>query len=1174
MLRQEAAAINDRECEVKITDLQVDGFGVWKGLNVDSLSGDLTVFHGYNEAGKTTLMQFVRSMMFGFSTGRLDKYTPPVYGGLAGGAMDISTPNGSWNIARHVDPNRHSDPIGDLTVTDEHDGSVHGSAQLAGLMADVDESIFNNVFAIGLREIQELGALNSTAASEYLYRLTSGLDRVSLIDVMRDLKNRREKIWSANPKAESRLQVLSDRRQKLLREIDELKQNAKRWSRIASETTDVNHNLEDLKAKLKKTEREARLIEIAVQIAERWQNRGVVNDQISAYASLPAEHDVSIKKLDEVNEKIAQQKERIEQVRAQRRSTKTEAMALPINRHLWSQKSRIEAISEHAPWVQSLERQTETIRNEIGRIEQTVVTEVNSLGPQMKLRAKDVRDIGGAGFRQLEAVGDRLVDGREAIESTKQDVEKRQFDLGQHNQRLTKSRSELGVSESLEETSAYVNRLKRRVELGEKIDKLNRSRSSLEREIDSVVAEQVLPVEKLAVIGGVFILSFIMMGLGIFSDMLGIISIGESGKHTGGFLFLLGLGALALALGFKYHWEKMAKERLDDFRHQMDIVRQQLKRAKHERDDIEKQLPPESISQYELELENATTRLNRLTDLVPLEHRVENTKMSMEDSRRQLQVKERELEAAEKAWRSALRTAGLPEALEPEQLKEIISRSDRISSHNTRLEQLRNELAAKQKEISTIQQRIESTLHETGLPFENATLAERLGLISRAINEQRVHVTARKELATKYKSLRTRLNKSKRELDRQLGIKQRLLSAIGAESEEAYRQIAMRHVQRRKLEKKKAELDDQIRMAIGKQFDHKELKAVFATYGSSGLEKRWDALQEEIELDREEQNRLMQLRGELMQEVKALGDDSRLDEVRLELNSIESEIGKLKLKWQELGASSQMLEMIRESYESKRQPETLREASTYLEKLSDGKYIRIWTRMTGEELLVDSANDETIAVDKLSRGTREAVFLSLRLALVGAYARRGALVPMVLDDVLVNFDGQRARNAAEVLYEFSRNGYQIMMFTCHDHIRDIFHSLGADVRILPGHKSVFESQVQPASYNGDGQRIEFQVRERPVATIEPDPIPVLEPASNIDPFSIPVEYVAPMSRLNLQADVYDEALAYELSAIESDQREEHRLRHELVYISPMNQEREILLGGNDPIWWQNNAVMR
>ncbi|WP_157665185.1 AAA family ATPase [Mariniblastus fucicola] len=1166
---------------MKITDLQVDGFGVWKGLDVDSLSGDMTIFHGYNEAGKTTLMQFVRSMMFGFSPGRLDKYTPPVYGGLAGGGMNISTPNGSWDIARHVDPNRHSDPIGDLTVTDEHDGSVHGSAQLASLMADVDESIFNNVFAIGLREIQELGALNSTAASEYLYRLTSGVDRVSLIDVMRDLKNRREKIWSANPKAESRLQVLSDRRQKLLREIDELKQNAKRWSRIASETTDVNHQLDDLKLKLKKTERESRLIEIAIQIAERWQSRTVVRDQIAAYSNLPDERDVSIKKLDEINEKVATQKERIEQVRTQRRTIKAEAMSLPINRHLWSQKARVEAISEHAPWVQSLERQTESLRDEIDGIEKTLVAEVNSLGPQMKLRAKDVRDIGGAGFRQLESVGDRLVDGREALEVAKQDVEKRQFDLGQHNQRLTKSRSELGVSESLEETSAYVNRLKRRVELGEKIDKLNRSRSLLEREIDSVVAEQVLPVEKLAVIGGVFILGFILIGLGIFSNNFGFGGVGASGTSSGLLLLFLGTAALAISLGTKYHWEKMAKEQLDDFRHQMDIVRQQLKRAKHERDEIEKQLPPESIAQFELELDNATNRLNRLTDLVPLEHRVENTKMSMEDARRNLSVKQRELETLEKNWRTALRTAGLPEALEPEQLKEIISRSDRISAHNSRLEQLRTELDSKQKEISTIQQRIETTLHETGLPFEEAGLSDRLGLISRAINEQRIHVSARKELASKYKSLRSRLNKTKRELDRQLGIKQRLLAAVGAESEEAYRQIASRHAQRRKLEKKRAELDDQIRMSIGKQFEHKEMQEIFATYGSSGLEKRWESIQQELELDREEQNRLMQHRGELMQEVKALGDDSRLDEVRLELNSIETEIGKLKLKWQELGASSQMLEMIRESYETKRQPETLREASQYLEKLSDGKYTRIWTRMTGEELLVDNANDESIAVDKLSRGTREAVFLSLRLALVGAYARRGALIPMVLDDVLVNFDGQRARNAAEVLYDFSRNGYQILMFTCHDHIRDIFHSLGADVRVLPAHKDVFESQVKPAKYEGEGQRIEFQVsqRETPVEP-RPQPIPmqtpepVLEPASSIDPYSIPVEYVAPASRLNLQAESFDEALAFELSAIELDQREEHRLRHELVYISPSNHEREILLGGNDPIWWQSNAVMR
>ena len=149
-----------------------------------------------------------------------------------------------------------------------------------------------------------------------------------------------------------------------------------------------------------------------------------------------------------------------------------------------------------------------------------------------------------------------------------------------------------------------------------------------------------------------------------------------------------------------------------------------------------------------------------------------------------------------------------------------------------------------------------------------------------------------------------------------------------------------------------------------------------------------------------------------------LGEDSRLDLANLELNCVEAQISQLQKDWQVLAASTQMLEMIRESYESKRQPETLKEASTYLERLTEGKYTRIWTRLVGEELLVDNADDETIPVDKLSRGTREAVYLSLRLALVGAYARRGAVIPMVLDDVLVNFDGHRAHCAAELFVIF------------------------------------------------------------------------------------------------------------------------------------------------------------
>lgn len=64
---------------MRITGLKVDGFGVWSGLELPELSDQLNVFYGPNEAGKTTLMQFVRSMLYGFAAERRGRYLPPVH---------------------------------------------------------------------------------------------------------------------------------------------------------------------------------------------------------------------------------------------------------------------------------------------------------------------------------------------------------------------------------------------------------------------------------------------------------------------------------------------------------------------------------------------------------------------------------------------------------------------------------------------------------------------------------------------------------------------------------------------------------------------------------------------------------------------------------------------------------------------------------------------------------------------------------------------------------------------------------------------------------------------------------------------------------------------------------------------------------------------------------------
>ena len=177
---------------MRVKDIQIDGFGVWTGLSVDSLPKGMTLFYGPNEAGKTTLMQFMRAMLYGFTEDRREKYLPPVYGGTPGGAIRVTGPGGGYEIRRHSQLT-DTGVTGQLTVTGQ-DGLSQGQHRLSMLLGQIDEPIFTNVFAIGMRELQELSTLDDTAAADELYKLSSGLDRVSLVDVLRGLRGGRKEL--------------------------------------------------------------------------------------------------------------------------------------------------------------------------------------------------------------------------------------------------------------------------------------------------------------------------------------------------------------------------------------------------------------------------------------------------------------------------------------------------------------------------------------------------------------------------------------------------------------------------------------------------------------------------------------------------------------------------------------------------------------------------------------------------------------------------------------------------------------------------------------------------------------------------------------------------------------------------------------------------------------------
>jgi hypothetical protein len=227
------------------------------------------------------------------------------------------------------------------------------------------------------------------------------------------------------------------------------------------------------------------------------------------------------------------------------------------------------------------------------------------------------------------------------------------------------------------------------------------------------------------------------------------------------------------------------------------------------------------------------------------------------------------------------------------------------------------------------------------------------------------------------------------------------------------------------------------------------------------------------ELDRTLKDAL-QRRGAMVEQQRSAAADHSLALKQIELDVVEQQIDKAIAAWRERAAVSLFLERIREEYELHRQPETLREASNYMSQLTGGKYTRIWTPLAHDILFVDTSEGQALSVQVLSRGTREQLFVSLRLALVAAYARRGIHLPMILDDVFVNFDAGRTRTACAVLRDFAKQGHQLLVFTCHEHVWRMFQDIKVDTRRIP---------------NRHGETEEVIEEPRP----EPQPEPVPEP---------------------------------------------------------------------------------
>jgi uncharacterized protein YhaN len=150
--------------------------------------------------------------------------------------------------------------------------------------------------------------------------------------------------------------------------------------------------------------------------------------------------------------------------------------------------------------------------------------------------------------------------------------------------------------------------------------------------------------------------------------------------------------------------------------------------------------------------------------------------------------------------------------------------------------------------------------------------------------------------------------------------------------------------------------------------------------------------------------------------------------------------------------ASAVLSNVIEIYQQRHQGPLLARASELFATITGGKFVKVATDFDEDKTVLVGVrnNGKREGVEALSSGRRDQLFLALRLAAIESHVTNQGPIPVVVDDIVINFDDAAASATFKVLADLSTKT-QVLFFTHHEHL------LGRATAILGAEKFIAHS---------------------------------------------------------------------------------------------------------------------
>jgi uncharacterized protein YhaN len=985
---------------MRILELHIYGYGKLENFQINSIN-QLQVFYGKNEAGKSTIMSFVHSILFGFPAKQSSelRYEPKNHSKY-GGQIKAFFPGRGIAVIERV----KGKSAGDVTVSIE-DGTIGGEDLLKELMQSMDKSIFQAIFSFNVHGLQNIHSMKGEELGRYLFSAgTLGTDKLFTAE------NTLIKEMELRFKPSGKKPLLNEK----LKELKEVQTSLKNAEQQNARYTELIQEKEAIEERIRQLKNDmVQLEQAGTKLREYKRNGPLVIEEAAIQQKLAQLGDVAfpedgLLRYEKIEQQLKPIQARLSWIQDKRESLMEEVDLSKPDEHLLQKETEIDSILGNLPLYDQLKQEKRLLDLKI----EELTEEIALLNDQLHSDFKEdtIQKLNTSMFMKEEAesiqhLEQRLNDKRQELEAG---FDEEKTALVELKSKAAEARKGLLPDDRRVQLSEELTILENKQQLQ---SELNQVRDQILLHKDRIKNEEIRRANQskkdfyqLLLLGGIFM---VVALLGITNSQWLLAAAGILG-----ILFLL-------AIHFKSARGKSpaAGDK---------ILASLLERERSLKGKLDIQPEGSHFTIKSLLARDDELQLRHRELLIQIEHQQERYEKVLK------QFEKWELEDAELKEKKAALMAELG-------LTEKVNNT-RIFDAYQIIEQLKQYFRERKRTVDklgsicrTIEE-MEGSLYilaERFLQPGNMPPAEAAALLKRKLRDAIDLKAKSEELAIKLREMDEEYSSLQKEQQLLLIEREDLLAQADSKDEEGFRLQAKNHEQMRIWSSRLADLSSQLDVSGITTDDRNRILA------EPALEDKLNEYKTQEEQSRQELTGQFDRLASVKHSMKMLEEGGMYSELLHRYKQLKHEFEEDSKEWAKYAIAKDLLTRTINRYKEERMPRMLSKAEQFLSVLTEGRYVRIIPHQSESGFWIERNDHILFEANELSQATAEQVYASIRLALASVHYDRYPF-PIIIDDSFVNFDHQRTERMIRLLREMGSN--QILFFTCHRHLLDHFEN--------------------------------------------------------------------------------------------------------------------------------------